>query len=59
VHPNKYKNRFKSMKKSLLAVTVLSLAMGQANAQIKLGNNPTTINADALLEINWVDGCTD
>jgi hypothetical protein len=39
------------MKKSLLTVAVLCLAMGCADAQIKLGNNPTTINADALLEI--------
>jgi hypothetical protein len=39
------------MKKSLLAATLLSLALGHANAQIKLGNNPTTLNADALLEI--------
>lgn len=39
------------MKKSLLTATALFLAIGSADAQIKLGNNPTTINADALLEI--------
>ncbi|MEO0043078.1 MAG: hypothetical protein RL329_2526 [Bacteroidota bacterium] len=39
------------MKKSLIAVTLLFFVMAQADAQIKLGNNPTTINADALLEI--------
>jgi hypothetical protein len=39
------------MKFFLLTATMLSLAIGQTNAQIKLGNNPTTINTDALLEI--------
>ncbi len=39
------------MKKSLLTAAVLSFAISQTHAQIKLGNNPSSINADALLEM--------
>jgi trimeric autotransporter adhesin len=38
------------MKKSLVLLVTL-LLMGKANAQMKLGNNPTTTNANALLEL--------
>ena len=38
------------MKKTLLAIAA-TLSFGYANAQIKLGNNPTTTNSNALLEL--------
>jgi uncharacterized protein (TIGR02145 family) len=38
------------MKKKLLLIVTSLITMG-ANAQVKLGNNPTTINATAVLEI--------
>jgi hypothetical protein len=38
------------MKKTLLALAAM-LTFGYANAQMKLGNNPTTTNSNALLEM--------
>ena len=38
------------MKKTLLAIAA-TLSFGYANAQMKLGNNPTTTNSNALLEM--------
>ena len=43
------------MKKSLLTLSIALLGFNALNAQVKLGNNPTTIDARSLLELESTD----
>ena len=49
----KYKINYSSVKlrKAFFLIILIAGLAGQANAQLKLGNNPNTINASALLEL--------
>jgi hypothetical protein len=48
--PTTLNTNINKMKKTLLIVAA-TLSFGYANAQMKLGNNPTTTNSNALLEL--------